>query len=86
MEFCISADELRKALKDIESAEKNGFFYCLPVFTFISAGRMIDKNLAEYSDMIAKAHPTDGNFDWGRFSGVTESNIYRNGKLIPLNE
>lgn len=84
MEFCISPDELRKALKEIETAEKNGFNYCLSIFRFVSAGSMIDENLAEYTDMIEKAHPTDGRFDWGRGQGVTKRNKYVGGKLYPL--
>jgi hypothetical protein len=84
MEFCISSKELRKALIDIELAEKNGFMYCLSVFRFTSAGRSIDDNLAEYSDIIEKAHPTNSCFDWGRFQSVTKLNKFINGKLIPI--
>ena len=84
MDFCISGDQLRKALSDISTAEANGFHFCLGVFTLVSAGRMIDSNRAEYSDIIEKAHPTDGNFDWGRFQGVTRRNKFINGKLVPI--
>ena len=84
MEFVIKAKELRRALKDIEDAEKNGFMYCEAVFTLVSAGRMLDSNKAEYSDMIEKAHPTDGSLDWGRFQGVSKTNKYINGQLVPI--
>jgi hypothetical protein len=84
MNFCISGDELRKALKDIEAAEANGFHYCLAVFDIVSGGRMIDDCRAEYSDLIEKAHPTDGNLTWGRFQGVSRNNRFVKGKLIPI--
>jgi hypothetical protein len=85
MEFCIETKELKKALKEIEKAEKNGFMYCLSVFTFVSAGDMIDENIANYTDMIEKAHPTNERFDWGRGQGITKRNKFINGKLVPLN-
>jgi len=81
MEFCITAGELRKALAEIEQAEKNGFFHCLGVFKFSQAGQMIDQNRAVYSDLLEKAHPTDGNLNWGRFQGVTRRNKFIKGKL-----
>lgn len=84
MEFCINADELRKALADIERAEKNGFMHCLAVFQFNSAGPMLSQCQAGYSDMIERAHPTNGNLDWGRFQGVTRRNTFADGKLIPI--
>lgn len=84
MNFCIDAEQLRKALAEIEAAEKNGFMHCLAVFRMASAGQMLDQNRAEYSDMIEKAHPTNGRFDWGRFQGVTRLNRFENGKLVPI--
>ncbi len=84
MDFCIEADELRKALKDIEEAENNGFMYCLSVFKFTEIGVSLDQNRAGYSDMIEKAHPTDGNFNWGRFQVVTKYNKFINGKLYSI--
>lgn len=84
MDFCIDAEQLRKALATIEAAEKNGFMHCLAVFSMASAGRMLDQNRAEYSDMIEKAHPTDVGFDWGRFQGVSRSHRFKNGKLVRL--
>jgi hypothetical protein len=86
MEFCISGDELRKALEEIERAESNGFMYCLAVFKFASAGINIDDNIAIYSDLIEKAHPTDGRFDWGRFQTISKRYKFVNKKLIPLIE
>lgn len=84
MEFIIRKDQLEKALRDIKKAEKNGFMACESVFTLVSAGRMLDENIAEYSDMIEKAHPTDGNYDWGRFQGVTKNHKFVDGELVPL--
>lgn len=84
MNFCISGDQLRKALADIEAAEKNGFLHCLAVFDITSAGRMMDQCRAEYSDLIERAHETDGNLNWGRFQGVTRRNRFKDGKLVPI--
>ena len=85
MNICITPDELRKALSDIEHAEANGFHYCLSVFRLSSVGHMLDQNRMEYSDMIEKAHPTNGNLDWGRFQRVTRNNKFVDGKLVPIN-
>lgn len=84
MNFCVTGDQLRKALADIEAAEKNGFMHCLAVFDITQAGRMIDDCRAEYSDLIEKAHPTDGNLSWGRFQGVSRNNRFEKGRLHPL--
>ena len=86
MELCITPDELRKALTDIEQAEANGFMHCLSVFRVSSAGRMLDQCRMEYDSLIEKAHPTDGNLNWGRFQSVTRRNKFKGGKLIPLSE
>lgn len=84
IQFCIDAEQLRKALKDIEAAEANGFMYCLGVFDLTSLGAVLSDTRATYSDMSEKAHPTDGSLDWGRCQRV--SHRYRfNGKgLVPL--
>ncbi len=86
MNMCISAIELRKALADIEAAEKNGFHYCIAVFRLSSAGNTLSECRMTYSDMIERAHPTDGRFDWGRFKGVTKRHKFSGGKLIPINQ
>ena len=84
MDFCITATELKKALEEIEQAEHNGFMYCLAVFRIVKAGRHITDNLAEYSDLFERAHPTDGNLDWGRFQAVSRYNRFIKGKLVPI--
>lgn len=86
MEMCIKAEELRKALKDIEDAEENGFMHCLAVFRLASTGGMLSDNLLEYSDLWAKAHSIDGNLDWGRYSGVTRRYRFKNGELTEIFE
>ena len=84
MEFCIGADALRKALAEIEQAEANGFEHCLAVFRTTSVGRSLDECRAVFSDLSERAHPTDGNFNWGRFQAVTKRNKFVGGKLVPL--
>ena len=84
MNICISPAELRKAIADVEAAEANGFHYCLCVFRLSRVGQMLDENLMDYSDLIEKAHPTDGRLNWGRFQGVSRRNEFVRGKLVPL--
>ena len=84
MEFCVNANELRKALAEVEAAEKNGFKFCLSVFKLTSAGTKLGDCIASYSDILEKAHPTDGHLNWGRFQSVTKRNKFKNGKLVPL--
>lgn len=84
MQFCIDSEQLRAAIKEIEAAEKNGFHFCLAVFRMSSAGPMLHHCQAEYSDLIERAHPTDGRYDWGRFQSVTKRNKFKDGKLVPI--
>ena len=86
MEFCISGNELRRALLEIEKAEEHGFLFCLAVFKITSAGFQLQDCLASYSDLLERAHPTNGHFNWGRFQSVSRTNIFRNNKLIPIEE
>jgi hypothetical protein len=86
MMFCIDAAQLRRALVDIEAAEKNGFMHCLAVLNLTQAGPMLDDCRVEYSDLCERAHPTDGGFNWGRFQGVTRKNRFVNGKLVPIKQ
>lgn len=79
-----NAEQLRKALKDIEKAEANGFMYCQAVFHLKRYGESIDKCIIEYDDLCEKAHPTNRSLDWGRGQGVTERNRFEDGKLIPI--
>lgn len=86
MNFCLDAKQIRRALADLELAEKHGFDYCLAVFDIVHAGRSIHECLGEYSDLIERADPVDGNFHWGRFQGVVRRNRFdkKKRKLIPI--
>ena len=79
-----NADQLRKALKDIEKAEANGFMYCQAVFHLKSYGANIDECVIEYDNLCEKAHPTNGSLDWGRGQRVTERNKFVDGKLVRI--
>lgn len=80
-----TADQLRKALKEIEKAEANGFMYCLAVFHLKEYGSSILDCKIEFDDICEKAHPTNGSLNWGRGQKVTERNKFVDGKLIPIN-
>jgi hypothetical protein len=84
MELCIDADQLRSALADIEAAERNGFLRCLAVFKLASAGDMLENNRLRYGDLLERAHPTDGNLNWGRFQRVSRRFQFKDGQLAPL--
>jgi hypothetical protein len=84
MQFCVSAEQLRAALKAIEAAEANGFHYCLAVFELVEVGKRMDQNQAAFSDLFEKAHPTDRRLDWGRFQQVTRRYRFEDGKLIRI--
>ena len=84
MDFCITAVELRKALTDIEAAEKNGFKCCLAIFKMASVSPELDGCRAEYSDMIEQASWTDSRLKWGRLQRITERNKFKNGKLVKI--
>lgn len=79
-----NSEQLRKALKDIERAEKNGFMHCQAVFHLISYGASISDCLIEFDDLIEKADPTNPRLNWGRGQAVTKRNRFENGKLTPI--
>jgi hypothetical protein len=85
MQFCVTGEELRKALADIEIAERNGFPYSLAVFDVRVASSMLcdARGYHREGDVWAKAHPTSGRLDWGR-QGAHRSHRCVNGKLLPL--
>jgi len=83
MDVVITSDELKKALAEIEAAEKNGFMYCLAVLKITSAGPMLDQCRVAFSDIIEKAHPTDRKLDWGRFQDVSRHYKFKHGQLVP---
>jgi hypothetical protein len=79
----IDAEQLRKALADIEEAEEAGLHHCQAVFIKTLEGEMLSDYKAEYLDLIEKAHPTDGTKDWGRGQNVRKKFRYneKTGKL-----
>lgn len=82
MDLCINAKQLRKALADIEAAEERGFMFCLAVFKMSAVGPSISDCRADYSDMVERAHPFDGNLDWGRFQSVSKRARFIDGELV----
>lgn len=79
----ITADELRRALTDIEAAERQGFMFCEAVLEIASASPVGNLRL-RYSDLHEKAHPTSGALDWGRYQNVSKHNRFENGHLVAL--
>ena len=70
MYISLSKKELLGALHDLDRAEKNGFLYCLGIFQIKGLNGVI--GFAEYSDLLEKAHPTDGQLNWGRGQDITK--------------
>lgn len=81
-----TAEELRKALKEIERAEGNGFNYCLAVFHLEEYGHKISDCKIEFDDICERAHPTDPSLNWGIGQRITELNKFADGKLIPIRD
>lgn len=84
MEFCIDGNNLRRALHDIESAEDSGFNYCLAVFELTQKGTPLYNCQASYSDLLERAHPTNGHMNWGRFQGMAKICKFVDGQLVPI--
>lgn len=82
LSFKIVADDLRRALKEIEAAEAHGFMFCEAIFEPREVAGAFVK--LEYSDLCEKAHPTDKQLNWGRFQGVVRRNKFENGKLVAV--
>lgn len=83
MEICVTGEELRKALKQIEQAESQGFEHCLSIFTITQAGRCVSDCRAEHEGLILRAHPTDGNLNWGRITNQFLGDYnFIDGKLV----
>jgi len=83
-EFCISGEELRKALREIEKAEKNGFYHCLAVFRLSSVGSMLSDCRLAFSDLWERAYPSDLRLNWGRFQNITKRYKFEDGELVPI--
>ena len=78
------AEQLRKALKEIEKAEANGFMFCKAVFHLKTYGNKISECKIEFDDISEKAHPTCGSLNWGRGQRVSQRNKFINGELKPI--
>lgn len=85
MLLLMSGAELRKALADIEAAERHGFMFCEAVLELATVNAY-GQATVKYSDMSEKAHPSDGRYDWGRFQGVSRRHRFVDGQLVPLSE
>lgn len=82
--ICLDAEQLRKALSAIEAAEANGFMYCLAVVDVTQVGPSLDNCRGSYSHLVERAHPTDPDFNWGCYQGVTRRNKFENGRLVAI--
>ncbi len=84
-EFKLNGEELRKALAEIEKAEKSGFMFCEAVFDVREAEN--DHWLTgNYLELLEKAHPTEESLNWGRGQDVTKRNIFKDGRVVPTKE
>jgi len=83
----ISPDQLRKALKDIEIAESNGFNCCSAVFQITTTGAMLENIQADYVDIFERAYSNNGHLNnWGRDNYLSKKYKVEDGKLILLKE
>lgn len=82
--FFIDLSQAKKVVADLEAASERGFIYSLAVLEPVS----IDKSLGGHiilgyprTDLWDRAHPTDGNLDWGR-QGASSNCRVLGGKLV----
>jgi hypothetical protein len=81
MTFCITKEELEKALSLINIAIESGFKDSLAVLKIYTGGETITDFLAKSpGTVILKAHPTDGSKNWGQLDPSWFE--YENGKCI----
>ena len=81
----VDKKQLLDALDAINAAETRGFMHCIAVMhvpcgKHSPARRGRGYNLGEiratYSDLWERAHPTDGNLDWGRHQNVSRQFVF----------
>lgn len=84
MNICITEEQLKIALKELKLARKNGFNYSLAVFDSDELDGRYWLKLG-FEDLLMKAHPTDGRYNWGR-SSLYKYMKFINGSLITIQE
>lgn len=63
---CITEEELRRALKDVEEAKAKGFTSSVAVLEAVKVGRSLsDCELGYDGGVILKGHPDDPKKNWG---------------------
>ena len=81
MDFCISKEQLEKALEQLEVARENGFKDSLVVLKVYTEGETDSNFLSRYDSVILKAHPTNPNFNWGRMWDL-DWQRFENGRFV----
>lgn len=79
MRFCISKEELEKALADLNVAIKNGFKDSLAVVQLYTGGECVSDFKAKAAGVILKADPVDPSKNWGHTTFPSWQK-YENGK------
>jgi hypothetical protein len=80
----VSSEEIEKAKKELQLAIDRGFIASEAVFKYFMVENSSSLRVC-FDGIICKAHPTDGNLNWGR-NGVHQWNYFENGELHPLDE
>ena len=83
MKFCVTKQELEKALAMVNQAVENGFENTLAVMRIYTGGETLDDFLAKSDGIILKAHPTDPNLNWGH-TNHPEWQKYVNGECVDI--
>lgn len=86
IQFCITAKQLRKALKVIEKAEANNFNHCLAVFELTKVGNNLEKVRANYYDLLERAHASDPKLNWGCGQHITDDYVFDGKTIIEIDE
>lgn len=84
IEVVVNAEQLRKALKEIEIAESHNIMHCDAIFKLSKVGDSLDDCRIEFGKhLVVKADPVDPRKNWGRYDHYLDHK-YENGDLIPL--
>lgn len=82
MSFCVTHEELKKALKLINEAIKNGYKDSLAVLQIYgTGGGSLGDFIGRSTGVVLKAHPTNPNKNFG-YTNHPEWEKYINGKSI----
>lgn len=78
---------LEQALADLDHAAEKGYEHCVVILKIVSAGDSISDTVVGYDrQILLKAHPTNGSFDWGNTTLYYDTPGMEHMALVQLDE